>query len=210
MNNIFADRIELQVDFSNTDLYNTSRGAIFKDEDINLFNYAIENGIITIEKYMLAKDIHSDILLDIVDSKEKIIYFLIAKMKNYPQENEHVIAPFIYLLNKINPDFVANYKITSEPMIADDIQVGYQFEKSNAFSRIYIKSANMVFNSTNDSIENLIDTLCLNDINIYIIDVEKQYSKSQDIVAYRLIPQPKLKEIREKIQDEFRMKIIDI
>ncbi len=159
---------------------------------------------------MIASDIQRETLLDIVESKEKTIKFLIARMKDYHQENEHVLSPFIYVLNTIDSNFVKNYKVDIELDAENDIQVGHRFEKSNAFSRINIKSSNIAFNSTNDSIESLIDTLCLNNINLYIIDVEKQYSDSQDIVAYKLISQPLLSELREKIRDDFHMKIVDV
>ncbi len=199
-------QIELQKDFTYKNLFNIDRGAIFKDEDISLLKQGINEGLIKVEKYMIADKIDRHYLLDILEKNRKNIYKIISKMKDYHNESDYLLTPFLYILSLLNPDYINNYNDEE----CNNISIGYRFYKSNAFSRIYLNDYKIAFNSTNDNIENILDTLCINNYILYAVGIENELSKYQNIVAYKLVAQPEISKIRDSLKDEFRLHIFDL
>ena len=190
-NNVFIKEVPLQEGFSYKALYNNSRGAIHKDDKESLIDWCIEDGIIEVKKYLIAENIDRDTVWDITDSKDKSIIILKDGLKEYTQENDFDLFPFVYLLGRINPDYKVNLnRLDSEQSVLEypnNIEVGYKFSGTNAFSRLYLVDEKIAINSSNDSVENLVDTLSINNINVYIVDVEGEPNKNKDIVVYKII-----------------------
>ena len=211
MNNIFAMPIELQADFSYKDLYNNDRGAVFKDDYKSLLYYSIENEIIKVEKFIIAQNVDKDDLWQIIDSSDRLLFNLKSKMRNYHQEKDHILAPLIYILQKLEPDYKmnANRKEFEEPIFEypNNIEIGFTFKSTNAFSRIYITDKKIALNSSNDDVENLVDTICIDGIDLYVIDTENDLSKNRDIVAYKLTKNQNFNSLRNKIHEKFQAEI---
>ncbi len=214
MKDIFNNQIELQPSFNYKCLYNDNRGAVFKDDMKALLYYSIKEGIVKVEKFIITKDLDRKVLQNYFEDNKvskRDFHQLMGKMRNYHQERDSILIPFLYLLNLIEPDYKVNENRTEyeQPIIYPvNIDVGYRFENSNAFSRIFIKDEKIVINSTNDNIENLTDTLYIDGIQLYIIDVENELNKQVDVVAYKLTKTSEFNIVKDKIHDDFRREIL--
>lgn len=197
----------LNSDFNYKTLYNDERGGVHKDNYKALLRHCISEGIITVKKYLVMENVKQDVFYDIVDKNSEGFYQLKEILKDYHQESYHRIAPFIYLLELIEPNYRINQnrKDGNEPILnfPNNIQVGHRFDGTNAFTRIYLDDSQIAINSTNDNIDNLMDTLEINDINVYILDVEGKSHMNQSIVLYKLDKNEKFNEYKDKAEHKF-------
>ena len=206
-------QIPLQESFSYKNLFNDSRGAVHKDDNKSLISWCIEDGVIKVEKYLIVENIARDTVWGITDSKDKSINMLKEYLKDYPQESDYDLFPFVYLLGRICPNYKVNLnRADSEQPVFDyptNIEVGYRFNGTNAFIRIYLVDEKVAINSSNDSVENLVDTLLIKDNNtVYIVDVEGVLTKNKAIVAYKIMCDTDTFVSREEqFREHFRKKI---
>ena len=172
-----------------------------------LLNYCIEEKVIDVKKYLIEENIDSDVFYDIADRKGKGYYSLKEALKDYHQESYYKVAPFIYLLDLVEPNYRinTNRKEPEEAVLEfpTNISVGYRFKGTNAFSRLYFEDNKTVINSSNDSIENLIDTLAIDGITVYILDVEEPLRSKEKIVLYKLTKNEMFNELKVKVKERF-------
>ncbi|MDS0527720.1 hypothetical protein NNC19_18685 [Clostridium sp. SHJSY1] len=204
---IVKDELNLENDFDYQKLYNDNRGAIHKDDYKALLKYCIEEKIIDVKKYLIEENIKADVLHDIVDRSGEGQHRLKEALKEYHQESYYLIAPFIYLLEMIEPKYKLNedrnkYK-DSVLEFPKNILVGHKFEKSNAFIKLYFKDRKIAINSSNDNIDNLIDTLEIDELTVYVLDIEKILNREQNIVIYKLTKKGNFNELKEKAEHRF-------
>lgn len=197
----------LQEDFNYKTLYNDSRGGVHKDNYKALLNYSISEGIITVKKYLVMENVNQDIFDDIVDKNSEGFYQLKEILKDYHQESYYKIAAFIYLLGLFEPDYRINQnrKKYDEPILEfpNNIHIGYRFDGTNAFTRLYLKDTKVAINSTNDGIDNLMDTLEIDGIGVYILDVEDKSHQNQNIVLYKLTKNEKFNGYKYNAEHKF-------
>lgn len=204
---IIKTELQIEENFDYHKLYNDSRGAVHKEDCKLLLNYCIEEKVIEVKKYLIEENIDSDVFYDIADRKGKEYYSLKEALKDYHQESYYKVAPFIYLLGLIE----SNYRINSnrkEPEEAvlefpQNISVGYRFKGTNAFSRLHFKDNKTVINSSNDSVQNLIDTLEIDGITVYILDVEEPLRSKEKIVLYKLTKNEMFNKLKVKAKERF-------
>jgi hypothetical protein len=204
---ILNKELQLEKDFDYHKLYNDNRGAIHKDDYKGLLSYCLEVGIIDVEKYIIEENVNSEVFYDIADRKGEGQYQLKEVLKEYHQESYYLVSPFIYLLEKIEPKYKLNENRTEyeEPVLVfpNNILVGHRFKGTNAFTRLYFQDSKIAINSSNDSVENLIDTLVIDDITVYVLDIEKTLHIEQDIVIYKLSKKDMFNNLKEKAQHRF-------
>lgn len=204
---ILKKELKLEDNFDYHVLYNDDRGSIHKDEYKSLIYWCIKEKVIEVKKYLIQEKVSQDIFYDIVDKKGREQYQLKEVLKEYHQENYYNIAPFIYLLEIVEP----NYKINSkrkeyeDPVLEfpDNISVGHRFKGTNAFSRLYFKDDKIAINSFNDEIENLVDTLEIDDINVYVLVVENIVRSEQNIVLYKLTKNDMFNKLKDEAEHKF-------
>lgn len=208
---IIKSELQIEENFDYHKLYNDSRGAVHKDDCKLLLNYCIEEKVIDVKKYLIEENIDSDVFYDIADRNSKGNYSLKEALKDYHQESHYKIAPFIYLLDLVKPNYrINNNRKDSEEAVLEfpnNIAVGYRFKGTNAFSRLYFQDSKIVINSSNDSVENLIDTLAIDGITVYILDVEEPLRSKEKIVLYKLTKNEMFNELKVKAKERFLKEI---
>lgn len=201
---------ELQIEEDSFDchkLYNNSRGAIHKDDYKSLLEWCIKEKVIDIKKYPIKENINQDVFYDIADRKGKDYNQLKEGLKNYHQESYYNIAPFIYLLEMIEPNYRINNdrKEYEEPILEfpNNLLVGHRFKGTNAFSRLYFEDSKIAINSFNDSVENLVDTLEIDGITVYVLHVEEILHSEHNVVLYKLTKNKIFNELKYKAENRF-------
>ena len=211
INKAIKKEIPIGEEFDCKVLYNDSRGAIHKEEYEHLLSYCLQAGIIGVEKYLVEEKIPLELFADIADERGKERHHFKEKLKAYHQEKDYRVAPFIYLLEKIEPSYKLNIvrKEYADPMLdfPSNIEVGHKFKGTNGFSRFYCSDSKVAINSTNDDIETLIDTLEIDDLTVYILDTEEPDYWKQDLVLYKLIKGDKFKQVKDKADKEISERI---
>lgn len=213
INKLLQRELKINDSFSYYQLYNDSRGAVNKDIYKALLKHCISEQIIVIKKYLVMENVHPDTFYDIVDQNNRESYHLKERLKEYHQEGYYRIAPFVYLLELLEPKYRINNNIKEydDPLLEfpNNIKIGYHFEGTNAFSRLYLEDDKIAINSSNDNIDNLMDTLEIDGITVYILDVEENInSRQQNIVVYKLTKSNKFNQLKNKAEykclDELR------
>lgn len=204
---ILKNEVKIEDNFDYHKLYNDSRGAVHKDDYKSLIRWCIKEKIIDVKKYLVEEKIHPDKFYDIADKKEEGYYRLKEALKDYHQESYYDVAPFIYLLELIEPNYRINNnrKEYEEPVLEfpNNILAGHRFKGTNAFSRLFFEDSKVSINSYNDSIENLVDTLVIDDITVYILVVEAILHSEQNIVIYKLTKNQLFNELKDKAEHRF-------
>lgn len=204
---LLGEEIKVEEGFDYRKLFNDSRGAVHKDEYIRLLRDCLSNGIIKLRKYRISKDVSIMTLYDLADLSGVGYYQLKEQMKDYHQENYYHIAPFMYLLQLIEPQYKINEqrKKYEEPLLLfpTNIEVGYRFHNTNAFSRLFFTDSRIAINSYNDSIENVMDTLEIDGISVYILCIEEKEADRESIVMYKLIKGETFNDLKEETEHRF-------
>lgn len=199
---LYLKSTDLEENFSYKFLYNDSRGAIFKDEHKTLIREAMSKGIITVEKFVLAKDVQDELYL-ILERTKGLHYTLIECLKDYHNESDFEIALLIYLLRKLDPQFLLDnmegmLRVKSSIV---DVEIRPRIDGKNATPRIFLPKEKIAFASTNDNIENLSDILAVRDVKVYIIGKD---NRSKDIYLYKINREDRYFEVAEGYIDSIR------
>ncbi|MEH7354011.1 hypothetical protein V7150_10575 [Neobacillus drentensis] len=203
---LFIKKVTVDDDFNYKALYNDSRGAVFKDEYKALIREAISKKIITVEKFIIAENIQDE-LYKISDTKG-FEYTLIECLKNYHNESDYLIAPLIFLLKKLDPDFTLSdnegkLKISSNLI---EVELCPRIDGKNAEPRIFFPKEKISISSTNDDVENLGDILAVKGVKVYILGTD---DRSNVIYAYKVNRDDRYFEIAEVYKDNVRMELFD-
>jgi len=196
LEDLFFRKVELEEGFTYKSLYNDdTRGAVHKGEHKTILRSAISKGVIKVEKYIVAENVQED-LYKIVDESKGSLITLIESLKEYHSESSFVIAPLIYLLKLIDPNYTIkedeNIKIHSN---VTDFLIRPRVDGANASPRLFMPSENIALTTTNDDVENLGDILITKDIEVYIIGID---SRSDQIWAYKIIKDERFSEGAKK------------
>ncbi|MDQ0176267.1 hypothetical protein [Bacillus chungangensis] len=201
---LFIKRVAVDEGVDYKALYNDSRGAVYKDEYKSLIKEAIKKNIITIEKFIIAENVQDE-LYQICDIKG-IQYTLIQCLKDYHNESDYVIAPIIYLLKILDPQFTLNtneekLKIVSK---VNEVEVRSRIDGRNAMPRIFLPKENTAIASTNENIENLGDILAVKDVRVYVIGTD---DCSNNIYAYKVNRNDRFFEVSKGFKERLINKI---
>lgn len=211
INKAIKKEIPIGEEFDCKVLYNDSRGAIHKEEYERLLSYCLQAGIIGVEKYLVEEKIPLELFAGIADERGKERHYFKEKLKAYHQEKDYRVAPFIYLLEKIEPSYKLNTarKEYADPMLdfPANIEVGHKFKGSNGFSRFFCSDSKVAINSANDDIETLINTLEIDDLTVYILDTEEPGYWEQDLVLYKLIKSREFNQVKAEVDKHISEKI---
>lgn len=198
---IFIKKATLDDDFNYKMLYNDSRGAVFKDEYKALLRESVSKNAITVEKYIVAENIQDE-LYNLSETRGTQ-YTLIESLKNYHQESDSLIAPFIYILKKIDSDFTLNDKEGKFKIISNIFEVDLRprIDGKNAEPRVFFPEEKIAFTSTNDNIENLVDILAVKEVKVYIVGTDARF---KNIYAYKISRSKKFFEVAKGYIDNLR------
>lgn len=197
--NLFLKKIPEDDDFNYMVLYNDSRGAVYKEEYKSLIKEAISKKIITVEKFIIAENVQDE-LYQIIEEAKGIQYNLIEWLKDYHQESDSKIAPLLYLLRKLDPNYLIKNiedKLTIVSNIVE-VEICPRIDGKNAKPRIFLTKEKIAIASTNDNIENLGDILSVKDVEIYIVGTD---NRSNIICAYKLNRNDRFFEVSEGYKD---------
>lgn len=180
---LFLRKTELDGNFSYKDLYNDDLGAVHKESSRTLLYQGIAKNVISVEKFIVAEDVREE-LYQITEDTTGLKYTLIECLKEYHNESPFVIAPFIYLMKRID----ANYSLSNrdgkfEVESKIDIKVCPRVDGANATPRLFLPEYNTAFASMNDNIENLMDILTVKGLTVYVIGT---HDRSKTIIAYKV------------------------
>ncbi|MBP1906304.1 hypothetical protein J2Z32_002953 [Paenibacillus turicensis] len=203
---LFIKGIKIDDRFSYKSLYNDDRGAVHKDSYKFLLSEAISKGIITVEKYLIAEDVREE-LFHINESSKGLQYTLVQCLKAYHNESDYIIAPLIYLLKRLDPDFtvVTNEKLEIRSDVID-AEISPRIDGKNATPRLFFPKENIAIAVTNDDIENLGDILAVKDAKVYILGTD---DRSNIIYAYKVNRASEFFEVAEGYKERAIMKLLN-
>jgi hypothetical protein len=181
---LFIKKITVDNNFSYKSLYNDDRGAVHKDGYKSLIREAISKGIITVEKFLIAENVRDE-LYQINEDSKGLQYTLVECLKDYHNESDYVIAPLIYLLKKLDPNFSLVINEGKLEIVSDVINVviSPRIDGKNATPRLFFPKENIAVAVTNDNIVNLGDILAVKDIKVYVLGTD---DRSNIIYAYKV------------------------
>lgn len=194
-------------DFDYKKLFNDSRGALNKDIYKSLLKWSIKERVVTVKRYVVQENIDPFLFYDISDKKGSGFVHLKEGLKDYCQESDVSIAPFIHLLELLEGDLVLNESRVNydDPIVLfpSKVIVGHKLDGLNSFSRLYFEEIKTGINSSNDNIETLIETLALDGLDIFVLDVENVSQNNQRLVLYKLDKNDKFNALKLKAQNKF-------
>lgn len=204
--NLFIKKVTVDEDFNYKVLYNDSRGAVFKDEYKALIREAISKKVITVEKFIIAENIQDELYQ--ISETRGFEYTLIECLKNYHNESDYLIAPFIYILKKLDPDFTLSDKEEKLKIVSNLVEVDLcpRIDGKNAEPRIFFPKEKIVITSTNDNVENLGDILAVKGVKVYIIGAD---DRSNVIYAYKVNRDDVYFDVAESYKDKVRSELFD-
>jgi hypothetical protein len=185
-------------------LYNDSRGAVFKDAYKALIREAIAKKVITVEKFIIAENIQEELYQ--ISETRGFEYTLIECLKNYQNESDNLIAPLIYILKKLDPDFKLSDKEGQLKIVSNLVEVELcpRIDGKNAEPRIYFPKEKIAITSANDNVENLVDILAVKAVQVYIIGTD---DRSNVIHAYKISRDDSYFDVAEGFADNVRSEL---
>lgn len=204
--NLFIKKVTVDDDFNYKVLYNDSRGAVFKDEYKALIREAISKKVITVEKFIIAENIRDE-LYQISDTKG-FGYTLIERLKNYHNESDYLISPFIYILKKLDPNFTLSVTEGKLKIVSNlvEVEIRSRIDGKNAEPRIFFPKEKIAITSINDNVENLGDILAVKGVEVYIIGTD---DRSNVIYAYKVNRDDRYFDVAEGYKDNVRAELFN-
>lgn len=196
--NFFVENITLGENFDYKALYNDSRGACYKEEYKSLIRGAIRNKAITVEKFLIAENVQEQ-LYKIGETKGHE-YTLIKNLKDYHNEPDYIVAPLVYLLKELDPQFKINTN-DGKPEIESnifDLEIRPRIDGQNATPRMFFSEENVVITLMNDNVENLGDILAVKDVKVYVLGTD---NFSNTIYAYKIKREDRFFEMTKGFKD---------
>ena len=208
INELFSKEIALDAEFNYEKLFSGTKASAYDRRLRSVLKSSINNMFIQIKKYLVAENI-ADELFEIEEWKINSHKKIKPILKDWHSESDYSLSPIIFVLEKLEPNFVVKPdKETSIYGIESykNIIIGHRFGSVDAFARIYLPDEKLIINLATDSLHNLMDTLLLEGLTVYLLDVE--YGKK--LIAYELIAdsnyQTKYKTIKENLIDDIFIK----
>lgn len=125
-------------------------------------------------------------------------------LKDWHMESDYFLCPILFFLEKLEPNFIVVsddetkiYSIQSNK----NIKIGHRFDLEDAFARIYPLDDGVIINLISDKLVNLINCLALEDIELYLLDMEWVSGEASRIVAYKLVSTPRYRDIKRNLED---------
>lgn len=200
---VFSKEIELEQDFNYEKLFSNTKASDDDSRLRGLLKNSIHNKFIQIKKYLVSEDA-GDELFEIEDWKVMSHKKIKSMLKDWHSESDYTLSPIIYILEKLEPKFSVEidkeesiYKIKSDK----NILIGHRFDEVDAFARIYLPDCKVIINLSTDSLHNLIDCLSLENVLVYIINLELVDGEYKRMVAYELIVDSRYHECKKKLED---------
>lgn len=203
INELFSKEIELEADFNYEKLFSGTKASAYDRRLRSLLKNSIDNKFIQIKKYLVAEDALEE-LFQIEDWKVKSHKRIKAILKDWHSESDYTLSPIIYILEKLEPNFLVEpdkktgiYNIKSKK----NILCGHRFTNVDAFARVYLPNEKIIINLSTDSLHNLIDSLLLENLTVYIVDLELVDGEYKRMIAYELIADSRYYECKKKSED---------
>lgn len=200
---MFSKETELEPEFNYEKLFSGTKASAYDRRLRVLLKKSIDNKYIQIKKYLVAEDAGEE-LFEIEDWKVMSHKKIKSMLKDWDRESDYTLSPIIYILEKLEPNFSlkldkeeSTYKLKSDK----NILIGNRFSIVDAFARIYLPDQKMIINLSTDSLVNLVNSLSLENLSVYIIDLELFDGEYKRMVAYELIADSRYRECKKKSED---------
>lgn len=184
--------------FDYQNLYSDSRGGVYKSHYKALIKEAISASVITVEQYVIAEDIQDELnnVTEVKGLKRNLLY----RLKNHHSEADFKMAPFIYILEKLDPNYTIENQRESLVISSEVLKVKMRprIDQKNAEPRLFFPEAKVALTSENDNIDNLGDILAVKDIDVYVIGLDDYWN---DIYAYKIIRDERYFKVAEGFKD---------
>jgi len=156
-----------------------------------------------VEKFIIAENVQEE--LHQISMTKGFQYHLIDNLKNYHNESDSIIAPLVYILKKLDPDYSLSEKegkLALSNLV--EVELRPRIDGMNAEPRIFFPHERIAITSTNDDVENLGDILAVRDIIVYIIGTD---DRSKEIYAYKINRDDKYFDVAENYKDNLRSEL---
>lgn len=211
MNNLFIKELQIDSTLDYKVLFSNTKSSAL-DRNLNaLLKYGVAKGEIKVKKYLLAENIANE-LFELGEWKVKSHKKIKELLKDWHMESDASLIPILFILEKLESNFKvepdAETKIFSIQSNRN-IRIGHRFSSEDAFARIYFPDDKTIVNLTSDSLINLINCLVLENIKIYLLDMEWVGGEASKIVAYELISTEKFRHVRKELEEKLISEIMD-
>lgn len=203
MNELFSKEIELEPEFKYEKLFSNTKASVYDRRLRSLLKNSIDNKFIQIKKYLVEEDVGEE-LFEIEEWKVMSHKKIKSMLKDWHSESDYTLSPIICILEKLEPNFSVEidkdesiYKIKSDK----NILIGHRFGIIDAFARIYLPDWKVIINLSTDSLHNLVDSLSLENLIVYILNLELVDGEYKRMVAYELIADSRYYEYKKKSED---------
>lgn len=202
---LFNRIVAMDENFDYQTLYNDNRGAMFKNEYKSLMRNAIAKKMITVEKWIIAENVQDE--LDQLCESKGIQRSLINCLKDYHNENDHVITPFLFIVKKLDPQFALSVNDGKLNIVSEivDVEIRPRIDGKNAMSRIFLPNEKIALASSNDNIENLVDILAVKDVRVYVVDTD---TYANNIYVYKIHREDTFFKITKGFKDNIMANLI--
>lgn len=182
-------------------LYSDSRGAVFKEDYKHLISEAISEHAIIIEKFVIAENV-ADELDEILDTKG-LEGMLLRLLKNHHSERNHISAPLIYILKKLDPAFTCSIESGKLEIVSNlfEVEIRPRIDEINAEPRLFFTKEKTAITSTNDDIETLGDILAVKNVRVYAVGTDDY---SNNVYAYKINRTDRYFKVADSFKDEVR------
>lgn len=204
MEKLFVKQLEMEVDFDYKKLYSETKSSATDTRIKALLREGLLHNEIEVKKYLVLENISEE--FDELEEWKLMSYKKIkAVLKDWHSESDYSLVPILYILEKLEPNFIVEpdadtqiYSIQSEKKI----EIGYRFPIQDAFARIYLPDQKALVNLTSDKLSNLVNSLTIEDMRIYLLDLEWKAGSVDRMVAYELISSQRFKNEKHDSDDK--------
>ncbi len=203
MENLFTKQLEIETDFDYKCLYSGDKSSSHDQRLKSLLKGGLVHKEIIIKKYLIAENIAEE--LDKLEEWKEMSHKKIKSiLKDWHSESDYSLIPLLYILERLEPKFGVKpdevtkiYSIHSEK----NIKIGYRFDLQDAFAHIYMPYQKAIINLTSDRLSNLVNSLTIDEMKIYLLDLEWINGTPDRIVAYELSSSQRFKDVKNNSDD---------
>ena len=209
MEELFRTKLEIESNFDYKKLFSATKSTSLDPKLNSLLKAGLQHNAIEVEKYLVADNI-ADELYNLEEWKVKSHKKIKSLLKDWHMESDYSLSPILFVLEKLEPNFiVAPDDETKIYLIQSDknIKIGYRFASQDAFARLYLSDDGVIINLTSDSLVNLTNCLALENIELYLLDMEWVNGEASRMVAYKLVSTPRYRDVKRNLDDSLMTEI---
>lgn len=204
MEELFIKQMDLDLNFDYKKLYSGTKSSGDDTKLKSLLKFGLKHKEIEIKKYLIAENI-ADELDELEEWKEMSHKKIKSILKDWHSESDYPLIPILYILEKLEPKFQVEPDIETKIYSVKsnkNIKIGYTFQLQDAFARINLPDENIIINLTSDSLVNLVKCLMIENVKLYLLDLEWINGEASRLVAYELTSSQKFRDVKNDIDDK--------